>query len=585
MEPITEDQELTLRRWVTAKGNGPPEESDKAFLVMEKGLSREQIDFWFQKNISSNYSGSIGTFPTQHGSQSSNVQTPGSACLPLKVSDHTQNPSFVLNMEFGHVEMDLDYPSSSQETHAWSPAGLSREDDFSTMPFTFSDLQDVDAWSTMADSERGLLASRAASITESCPILSPSSDHPLHAHRSGRSSFASSVRTWNTAASTLVSIYDPKTDDMILENTNTEVLLTVNPSELTKRPICPVSRFSTCKSVPEEKAYLGESSTSIHKSSKPEILPGKVREYLDAMGPPPVPPKPIKTTWTCTHCCLSFNRKGDWKRHEESHDAQTSWVCMLGDPAVQVTKGWMCVFCNTIKPNRNDITVHLVKRHKIGECTNKPHNNRKWTRKDKLKQHLQQVHKLADGVDRWEAWHRDVRKKWAWGCGFCGACLFSWEGRLTHIADHYEKQNVDPKQWSHSLVVKGLLKQVYYDFNILEAWVALGSGLLVEESLEWSEVDAETLKRKLEYHEGAPEDLAREARALSSSNQKAEDLIWTKADSRVATLTSPLDLSEMEKGPWSEKENAVMTLRTRSSPRVPFSYSSFCTAGDEANFI
>lgn len=54
MEPITEDQELTLRRWVTAKGNGPPEESDKAFLVMEKGLSGEQIDFWFKKHKSTN---------------------------------------------------------------------------------------------------------------------------------------------------------------------------------------------------------------------------------------------------------------------------------------------------------------------------------------------------------------------------------------------------------------------------------------------------------------------------------------------------------------------------------------------------
>lgn len=158
-------------------------------------------------------------------------------------------------------------------------------------------------------------------------------------------------------------------------------------------------------------------------------------------------------------------------------------------------------------------------------------------------------------------------------------------GRLAHISDHYEKQNVDPRQWSHSLVVKGLLKQVYCDFNILEAWAALGNGLPAEESLEWSEADAQILKRKLEYHEGTPENLGREAQALSSGNRQVEESMWTKLDSRVATLTSPLDLSEMEKGSWLVKESAVMTLRTRSSLQIPVSYSSFYTARDEANFI
>lgn len=48
MEPITEAQEWTLRRWVATKGNRKPGKRDKAFLHAEKGLSGEQIDFWWE---------------------------------------------------------------------------------------------------------------------------------------------------------------------------------------------------------------------------------------------------------------------------------------------------------------------------------------------------------------------------------------------------------------------------------------------------------------------------------------------------------------------------------------------------------
>jgi hypothetical protein len=51
MQPITEDQEWTLRRWATIIGK-PPRKRDKQFLKAEKGLSEEQIDSWW-KNIDS----------------------------------------------------------------------------------------------------------------------------------------------------------------------------------------------------------------------------------------------------------------------------------------------------------------------------------------------------------------------------------------------------------------------------------------------------------------------------------------------------------------------------------------------------
>jgi hypothetical protein len=48
MHSITEDQEWTLRNWVLNVGEKPGQ-PEKAFLRTEKGLSEEQIDFWWNK--------------------------------------------------------------------------------------------------------------------------------------------------------------------------------------------------------------------------------------------------------------------------------------------------------------------------------------------------------------------------------------------------------------------------------------------------------------------------------------------------------------------------------------------------------
>jgi hypothetical protein len=51
MQPISVEQEYTLRRWASTVGKRP-RKRDKAFLKAEKGLSEEQIDSWW-KNIDS----------------------------------------------------------------------------------------------------------------------------------------------------------------------------------------------------------------------------------------------------------------------------------------------------------------------------------------------------------------------------------------------------------------------------------------------------------------------------------------------------------------------------------------------------
>lgn len=114
------------------------------------------------------------------------------------------------------------------------------------------------------------------------------------------------------------------------------------------------------------------------------------------------------------------------------------WICLLGAATISNTTSkslpsatdWTCVFCLSSQPNKTDMVNHLVKEHNIHICQGKKVEARTFYRKDKLKQHLQQVHKLAEtSSSLWELWHQSPKKKWAWGCGFCGCCLFTWEGK------------------------------------------------------------------------------------------------------------------------------------------------------------
>jgi hypothetical protein len=62
MQPITEDQEWTLRRWASTVGKRP-RKRDKAFLRAEKGLSEEQIDSWWKNIDSTKQSQGTNTVP------------------------------------------------------------------------------------------------------------------------------------------------------------------------------------------------------------------------------------------------------------------------------------------------------------------------------------------------------------------------------------------------------------------------------------------------------------------------------------------------------------------------------------------
>jgi hypothetical protein len=147
--------------------------------------------------------------------------------------------------------------------------------------------------------------------------------------------------------------------------------------------------------------------------------------------------------FVCTACHLRFTTKGDWKRHEGSQcEPQTFWICMLdNNPAIPVDGDWLCAFCDimTPGPDRTGILRHLEKDHKFHLCIRKTLEDRSFKRKDKLKHHLQRVHNLSEGSSHWEKWHQvaTTQDKSAWGCGFCGACLFTWDGKSDVLFLYY----------------------------------------------------------------------------------------------------------------------------------------------------
>jgi hypothetical protein len=71
--------------------------------------------------------------------------------------------------------------------------------------------------------------------------------------------------------------------------------------------------------------------------------------------------------------------------------------------------------------------------------THNPHvcQQRIFSRKDHLKQHLRLVHgaKLIDSfAEHWKAPSPPVKSR----CGFCGIALDSWSFRVDHLADHFK---------------------------------------------------------------------------------------------------------------------------------------------------
>ncbi|CZR59749.1 uncharacterized protein PAC_09643 [Phialocephala subalpina] len=517
--PITEEQESTLRRWASIVGRRP-RKKDKAFLQAETGLGKNQVDEWFKSNACIDDSNenvrNIAHASESFGAPEQAISQDTEMTMVDMSSEAFQNDDPLGDLNFDSFDLDLCSMMAFevQEPQNWSPIGILQE----AIPNHQPSMPEVPAksslWSpTMAP--RGYLSgstllscseSTLTSTTESNPLLSPPSVQHEFLSLSDKCSYESSLWTSDTV-STLVSTCDHHLDDLKDCDYELDEEPSITSAAAVRIISPPVSRFSRHTSVIEEKPR------NVHVRSQSENQISSIATIRSQRTP--TDPTRSNVIYKCTACAGTFIRKGDWKRHEEGHDPHTLWTCMLGETLVHSRARWNCAFCDAVKKTRDEMTQHLMEEHKVFKCAvKKP----MFARKDKLKQHLQQVHALAESSVLWESWHQPARQKWAWGCGYCGACLFTWEGRMIHLADHYEKQPTSTPRWSRSLVVRGLLKQAKLEasFNVANAWRNLtGDEPTSDREVHWPKESAISLKHRLEYHDGTPEQLAAEAFRLA----------------------------------------------------------------------
>jgi hypothetical protein len=106
-----------------------------------------------------------------------------------------------------------------------------------------------------------------------------------------------------------------------------------------------------------------------------------------------------------------------------------------------------CAFCEQLSPDEQ----HLQEAHRYETCINKLDDQRTFTRKDKLQQHLSQVHNQARLTEyQAAAWIRPVNRSFQFSCGFCNEWLSTWILRTEHIASHFENGS-DMSSWQGAL--------------------------------------------------------------------------------------------------------------------------------------
>lgn len=169
-----------------------------------------------------------------------------------------------------------------------------------------------------------------------------------------------------------------------------------------------------------------------------------------ASGPSPATSSPPEPTdigadpakpFHCTECPKSFKDVYSWKRHESGvhWHIEREWVCML-DGALPM--GTQCIFCSD--------TVHNIEhynRHAVQTCLHRNLCERRFARKDLLKQHVRQIH-LSD-LDESNLQAFQVPHTWSqavpterfiakavW-CGFCSQVFGSVDERMNHVAEHF----------------------------------------------------------------------------------------------------------------------------------------------------
>ncbi|RDW60914.1 hypothetical protein BP6252_12297 [Coleophoma cylindrospora] len=512
MPPITREQENTLLRWAVYIKHRPGN-SAKAFLKAENGLTGDQIDLWWQITMAEiNQGGKFGrdlraSQPAQSGMDVGQNSEP--TLQPYEPS--------VYQSEMAFPEPTDQWPLIS------SPTGYQAAQEPSK-PWPQHSRQ-----TSHPSSHRGhcSVSSTGTGTTSFSSLLFQGSENTA----STRSSALSQNSLWSmTRGPNSYSAFN----DMDFE------LFSPEPVDTITGPLWPITddEWPLARKSQEHDltlSHLCEPSFSQQKrsASKSHHRRQGSEQALNPSHPQPASSKPT-VRYSCTACKKSFNKPYEWRRHEGSScEPQTDWICMHGNkPDIQTSNGWKCAFCDVSTPDHDTVKGHLEHNHHISKCIAKDVVHRTINRKDKFKDHLKNIHNLAESTSHWESWEHKTAEKFAWGCGFCGKCLYSWDERMKHIAAHYEDEGCDVERWNSDLVIKGLLSQNRAPgFNIESEWRRLSRD--VSGTLGWRSDCVEDLKRRLEFRIG---DLA----GLVTEVRRAAVVVRNEGSRRTGFQEKPL---------------------------------------------
>lgn len=148
-----------------------------------------------------------------------------------------------------------------------------------------------------------------------------------------------------------------------------------------------------------------------------------------------------KRAFQCTFCADTFGTKYDWQRHEKAlHLPVDQWHCTPQGGILEMDGMGVCVFCQ-----QQNVDLDHVERHNYSTCHEKSPEQRTFSRKDHLRQHLKLTHDVDyhPSMNKW----RHSRAYLASRCGFCDANFKSWDERVDHVAEHF-KNGADMIQWT-----------------------------------------------------------------------------------------------------------------------------------------
>ncbi|CAI6092886.1 unnamed protein product [Clonostachys chloroleuca] len=145
----------------------------------------------------------------------------------------------------------------------------------------------------------------------------------------------------------------------------------------------------------------------------------------------------IKTChpYQCTFCTETFKTKHTWQRHEKSlHLSLEQWECApSGSPTIHTQSGVVCVYCGLADPQEAHFDAH---NHHA--CQKRLKEERIFSRKDHLGQHLRLVHNsqfMKGLMEEWKSTYERIRSR----CGFCDLEMELWTERASHLAGHFKE--------------------------------------------------------------------------------------------------------------------------------------------------